>query len=288
VLNAADAAWTHFAQCTPGQRAHLIGFGPAEQRSAFFAAAGNGFRSLAYLHMAACESQVYGIRGRWVLSTPAGVLAEAPYACRLLGAFQHDNLTAAAAAVYALLAPEQAADGLLRRIAALAVDMPGIPGRLELANTEGEPGPTVLIDYAHKPDALEKALRTLQTLKRGTARLICVFGCGGDRDRSKRPLMGEVAARLADAVVVTSDNPRTEAPEAIIDEIVAGIPATVPFVREADRRRAVAAVIAEAGQDDIVVIAGKGHEDYQIIGTTKYHLSDLEEARHALALRRRG
>jgi UDP-N-acetylmuramoyl-L-alanyl-D-glutamate--2,6-diaminopimelate ligase len=236
----------------------------------------------------ACESHVHGIRGRWVLSTPTGVLAEAAYTCRLLGDFQHANLTAAAAAVYALLAPGYAPDLLLQRIAALAADMPGIPGRLELANTAGEPGPTVLIDYAHKPDALEKVLLTLQTLKRGAAKLICVFGCGGDRDRTKRPLMGEAAARLADEVVVTSDNPRTEEPEAIIDEIVTGIPATVPFMREADRRRAIAMVVAEASQNDIVVIAGKGHEDYQIIGTTKYHLSDLEEARKALALRWRG
>ena len=288
VLNAADPAWAYFAQCVPAQRAHLIGFGPQEQRLDFFRTAGDGFRSVAYLHMAACESDVHGIRGRWEFTTPTAVLAAAPYTCRLLGDFQHANLTAAAAAVYALLAPVHAPTTLLQHIAALAAGMPGIPGRLEPANTEGEPGPTVLIDYAHKPDALEKALLTLQTLKGGAARLICVFGCGGDRDRTKRPLMGEAAARLADEVVVTSDNPRTEEPEAIIDEIVAGIPTTVPFVRQADRRRAIATVIAQASPDDIVVIAGKGHEDYQIIGTTKYHLSDLEEARTALAQRWRG
>lgn len=285
ILNAADAAWESFLRRLPAGQAHVIGFGPAEQQAAFFQAASGHGRSVAYMHMAACESDVRGIRGRWRLSTPTGVLAEAAYACRLLGDFQHANLTAAAAAVYALCAPEPAPAPLLARLAALAADVPGIPGRLELANGAGEAGPTVLVDYAHKPDALEKVLLTLQTLRRGTAKLICVFGCGGDRDRGKRPIMGAAAARLADEVVVTSDNPRTEQPEAIMDDIVAGIPATIPFVREADRRRAVATVIANASQDDIVVLAGKGHEDYQIIGTTKYHLSDLEEARKALALR---
>ena len=141
----------------------------------------------------------------------------------------------------------------------------------------------VLVDYAHTPDGLENALQACRPFTRG--RLICVFVCGGDRDRSKRPQMGAIAARLADRVVVTSDNPRTEEPNRILDDVVAGIPADTDLQVEGDRAAAIATAITTAGPDDLVLIAGKGHEDYQILGTTKIHFDDREEAEKALRSR---
>ncbi len=126
----------------------------------------------------------------------------------------------------------------------------------------------VIRDYAHKPDALERVLRTLRPITPG--RLMVLFGCGGDRDRGKRPIMGRLAAELADLSIVTSDNPRTEDPDAIIDEIVAGFPSRDGLQRIADRREAIRWALEQARPDDTLVLAGKGHETYQIIGTTSY------------------
>jgi len=156
----------------------------------------------------------------------------------------------------------------------------GVPGRFQLVPNDRDL--LLVIDYAHTPDALERVLRSLDELPR--RRLIAVFGCGGDRDRTKRPRMGRIAAEIADLCIVTSDNPRTEDPQAIIDEIVAGIPGPL---RERclvipDRREAIRRAIAEARPFDVVVVAGKGHEDYQIVGTVKHHFSDEEEVRAAL------
>ena len=161
--------------------------------------------------------------------------------------------------------------------AALGVS-PQVPGRLERV---GEGSPRVFVDYAHTPDALERVLRAVRVSTIG--KLGCVFGCGGDRDKGKRPEMGRVAAAYADKVVVTSDNPRTEEPQAIIDDVLAS--GITPEVVNVDRASSIAQAIAEARNDDTVVIAGKGHENYQIIGTTKIHFSDQDEARRALALR---
>ena len=161
----------------------------------------------------------------------------------------------------------------------------GVPGRMERVRLEGVEAaqPAVLVDYAHTPDGLESALNACRPFAAG--RLICVFGCGGDRDRTKRPLMGGIAARFADQVVVTSDNPRTEDPRRILDDVVAGIPAGTVLQVEEDRAAAIAASIAAADADDLVLIAGKGHEDYQILGTTKVHFDDREEAERALRAR---
>src|ERR671922_2268434 len=176
-----------------------------------------------------------------------------------------------------------------------------VPGRLE--KVENRLGMSVLVDYAHTPDALEKVLGAVRPLARG--KLIAVFGCGGDRDRGKRPLMGEIAARLSDFVVVTSDNPRTEDPLAILDEIEVGvarcglkrfqvsglgfrageIEAGRGYVMEADRRKAISIAINAAAPGDLVLIAGKGHEDYQILGTKKIHFDDREVARAELERR---
>jgi UDP-N-acetylmuramoyl-L-alanyl-D-glutamate--2,6-diaminopimelate ligase len=149
-----------------------------------------------------------------------------------------------------------------------------IPGRLELVNTPE--GSLCYVDYAHTDDALEKVLRTLRPLCRG--RLVVVFGCGGDRDRTKRPRMGSVAAQLADFAIVTSDNPRGEVPEAIIAEIVAGIPENHAFQVEPDRHLAIRLARRLARPGDIVLIAGKGHEKYQEIQKQKYPFDDCEEA----------
>ena len=146
--------------------------------------------------------------------------------------------------------------------------------------------PEVVVDYAHTPDALEKvllALRPLATARGG--KLVCVFGCGGNRDVTKRPLMGAIAARHADAVVVTSDNPRGEAPAAILAEIAAGIVQGDRTLLIEDRRSAIAGAVADADARDVIVIAGKGHEDYQEIAGVKLPFSDVVEASAALARR---
>jgi len=160
---------------------------------------------------------------------------------------------------------------------------PGAPGRLE--TVPGPPGVKVLVDYAHKPDALAAVLATLRAL--APRRLVCVFGCGGDRDRGKRPIMGEIAGRLADLVILTSDNPRSEAPGRIMAEIETGLAATTlqrideaaarngpGYIFEPDRREAIAIALRVAAPGDIVVIAGKGHEDYQLVGDKKLDFDD--------------
>ena len=160
---------------------------------------------------------------------------------------------------------------------------PGAPGRLERIVTTRSDTPAVFVDYAHTPDAISRALLALAPYCRG--QLIIVFGCGGDRDRTKRPLMGAAAVDVADVVWVTSDNPRTENPETIVAEILAGLaqehkPAKVHV--QIDRRTAIEQAIASAQANDVVLIAGKGHEDYQILGTTKIPFSDHEVARAVL------
>jgi UDP-N-acetylmuramoyl-L-alanyl-D-glutamate--2,6-diaminopimelate ligase len=146
---------------------------------------------------------------------------------------------------------------------------------------------SVIVDYAHTPDSLKNSLIAARPFIPG--RLICVFGCGGDRDRTKRPQMGRIAYELADAVVVTSDNPRTEEPEQILQDILAGIPETLPATGViCDRSTAIQSAILNAQPGDGILIAGKGHEDYQILGTEKIHFDDREQARAALALRYQG
>jgi UDP-N-acetylmuramoyl-L-alanyl-D-glutamate--2,6-diaminopimelate ligase len=158
------------------------------------------------------------------------------------------------------------------------------PGRLEPVTPPGAPF-TLLVDYAHTDDALENVLRSLRALVPAGGRLVALFGCGGDRDRSKRPRMAAVAARLADALVITSDNPRTEDPATIIEEILAGVPAHKRAKARAivDRAEAIQVVVAEARAGDVIVLAGKGHEDSQIVGTTKRPFDDRLVARAALA-----
>ena len=152
----------------------------------------------------------------------------------------------------------------------------GVKGRLESVPTDGNYH--LLIDYSHKPDALEKVLKSLRPVTEG--RLICVFGCGGDRDRLKRPLMGTISGKNADLTILTSDNPRTEDPEAIINEIEVGIRETgADYIRICDRIEAIHRAIDMAGDGDVILLAGKGHENYQIIGHTKRHMDEVEIVR---------
>jgi UDP-N-acetylmuramoyl-L-alanyl-D-glutamate--2,6-diaminopimelate ligase len=216
----------------------------------------------------ASEISVGGFGSRWELH--AGGESAAVH-LPLLGDFNVQNAVAAAAAAWALGMP-------LGNIAARLADVPQVPGRLERLADE----PLVLRDYAHTPDALGRLLDAARGLTRG--RLIVVFGCGGDRDRGKRPMMGAVASQKADLAIVTSDNPRTEDPERIIDEIVAGMGAA-PYERIEDRRAAIARALDRARPGDVVVLAGKGHETYQIRGTTRYPFDEREVVAELLGAR---
>jgi UDP-N-acetylmuramoyl-L-alanyl-D-glutamate--2,6-diaminopimelate ligase len=224
---------------------------------------------------------VSGISGR--ISTPKG---EFTFVSKLLGRFNLSNILAAVAAGAALDLPLAAIK------AGIESHLP-VPGRLE--RVENNRGVTCLVDYAHTGDALENVLATLKEI--ATGRIITVFGCGGDRDNGKRPIMGGVAIKYSDLAVVTSDNPRTEEPAKILEQVKAGIVPSAAreytiaeladgfvskgFVVIENRREAIrlAAKLAKAG--DILLLAGKGHEDYQIIGTTKHHFDDREEAAKA-------
>jgi UDP-N-acetylmuramoyl-L-alanyl-D-glutamate--2,6-diaminopimelate ligase len=196
-----------------------------------------------------------------------------PFELHVPGRFNVWN-AAAAIAVARLLGIADATSA--RGLAALM----RVPGRMERLHGEGV---DVVVDYAHTPDALESALRSLRETTRGA--LTVVFGCGGDRDRGKRSQMGAVAAKLADRLYLTSDNPRTEEPRAIVDEIVAGIGSAGRTI-EVDRRRAIERAIRDARPGDVVLVAGKGHETYQIIGDRVEPFDDVEVARCALAARR--
>jgi len=193
---------------------------------------------------------------------------------RLAARFNVENALAAAAAGLALGLPAEAV------VHGLAVTA-GVPGRFQ-AIRAGQPF-SVVVDYSHTPDSLENALQAARAVTGG--RLLVVFGCGGDRDRGKRPLMGAIGARLADRSVITSDNPRTEEPLAIIDEIAAGVPGDMAgkVVIEPDRREAIRLALGEAGAGDTVVIAGKGHEQGQLIGDRKVPFDDRTVAEEELA-----
>ncbi len=206
---------------------------------------------------------------------------EIELALPLLGDFNLENLLVAVGIAAALEVPADA-------IAAGVSACPQVPGRIERVSGSD---PCVIVDYAHTPDAIDKLLATLRPLCAG--RLIAVFGCGGDRDRSKRPLMARAVARWADRVVATSDNPRTEDPERILEDVCEGLiglervaaealDSPRSYARVTDRRAAIAAALAIARPEDTVVIAGKGHEDYQIVGRERLPFSDRDEALRAM------
>jgi UDP-N-acetylmuramoyl-L-alanyl-D-glutamate--2,6-diaminopimelate ligase len=197
----------------------------------------------------------------------------------LLGRFNVSNLLAALTAGLALDLPAEA-------LAASLGSFPGVAGRMERIEA-GQPF-TVIVDYAHTDDALRSLLEAVREL--GPRRVITVFGCGGDRDRSKRPLMGAVAARMSDAVVLTSDNPRSEPPEAILEEIQRGMNGRRADQRHviSDRREAIARALSLAEPGDVVVIAGKGHETQQVLRDRSVPFDDRQVARDLLAPRTTG
>lgn len=204
-------------------------------------------------------------RGRW---------GQRPLNLKITGMFNVYNALAAFTTAAALGIP-------LETIAGALASAGGVAGRFELIDLGQDFA--VIVDYAHTPDGLENILKAAGDIT--TGRLVTVFGCGGDRDRTKRPLMGEIAARYSDYVVITSDNPRTEDPLRIIGEIEKGVRLSADerdFTVEPDRRKAIRAALGTARPGDVVVIAGKGHEDYQIIGTEKFPFDDRLEAAKAL------
>jgi UDP-N-acetylmuramoyl-L-alanyl-D-glutamate--2,6-diaminopimelate ligase len=229
-----------------------------------------GFSERVITAEAHAEDVRFGPRGsEWVLALGA---ERAQVRLPLIGDFNVLNALGAAAAAYALGAR---VEHIARRLSTL----PQVPGRLEVVSEH----PTVLRDYAHKPDALRRALQAVRPFTRG--RLVVVFGCGGDRDRGKRPEMGAIAVREADAVIITSDNPRTEDPEKILDDIETGM-GGAPHERIEDRREAIARALEITDPDDVVLLAGKGHETYQIRGTTKLPFDEKAIVRELAAARR--
>jgi UDP-N-acetylmuramyl-tripeptide synthetase len=200
------------------------------------------------------------------------VLDGTHFEVRLPGRFNVENALCAIGTARALdISDSQSARGL--------ASLERVPGRMDHVRGAGI---DAIVDYAHTPDALENVLRTARDLT--NKRVLVVFGCGGDRDRGKRPQMGEIAARFADRSYVTSDNPRTEDPQSILDQIVAGMGSADARVL-VDRAAAIHAAIDDAQSGDVVVIAGKGHENYQIVGTQTLPFDDVEVARAALAQR---
>ncbi|ATB42357.1 UDP-N-acetylmuramoyl-L-alanyl-D-glutamate--2,6-diaminopimelate ligase [Cystobacter fuscus] len=229
-----------------------------------------------------------GIKG--VLKTPAG---DIPVKSRLLGAHNLENILAAAGLALG-------AGFARRKDVQLGIErMAGVPGRMERVENHGPQAgaPAVLVDYAHTDDALKRALEAARSMAKG--RVIAVFGCGGERDEGKRPLMGTAAAEGADLSVVTSDNPRNENPDDIIAQVTPGLEkgglrrisagkaksGEKGYLVEADRKTAIETAISLAKEDDVVLIAGKGHETYQIIGAEKRAFDDREVAARALAIR---
>jgi UDP-N-acetylmuramoyl-L-alanyl-D-glutamate--2,6-diaminopimelate ligase len=208
-----------------------------------------------------------GVRGSSFTLTGAGVATTV--ASPLTGRFNISNMLAAAGAGVALGLPW---DAIRNGIASVQ----SVRGRFE--QVPAPQGWTAVVDYAHTPDALENVLRTIRGVKSASSgRVITVFGCGGNRDAGKRPIMGRIASSMSDLTIVTSDNPRNEDPGAIIAQIVAGVVAGCDVRVEPDRRAAIRMALALARRDDIVLIAGKGHETYQIIGGTRTHFDDREE-----------
>ncbi len=257
VLNLDDAFGRRLAQQLQGQ-ARIIGYGLQPPPTDWH---GEWLGAQVQANLSGLQLQLHGLAGEVQLHSS------------LLGWFNAANLLATLATLLALGIPTASA---LSSIAQLST----VPGRMQRF---GQPGqPTVVVDYAHTHNSLEQVLTALRAHLQG-GRLLCVFGCGGERDQGKRPLMGAVAERLADVAIVTNDNPRSEVPEVIAQQILAGMQQPDAAHVELDRQRAIRYAIEQASAQDIVLIAGKGHEDYQLIGGRTLHFSDAEQVEGCLA-----
>lgn len=282
VINASSSDSAFFSAAAKGPQTALLGYGAPDGASAFLKRHQGDFASVRYLEIRQDAHPSRGVQGRWRLVSEAGTAQEAGIACKLMGDFQLENLGAAVAAMIALGYP-------LAQIARAVGKVEGIPGRLEPVFLAGSarrlPQATVLVDYAHTPDALKRALESCRKLVQPNGKLVCVFGCGGDRDPGKRPAMGEIASALADWTIITSDNPRSEDPLLIIKHIVAGTRLAARISQEADRAKAIELALAASSEGDVVLIAGKGHETEQIVGNERIPFSDALVARGALQRR---
>ena len=264
----------------PGLQVAVINAGDPFGRALIGRVRAHGGRVISYgadeADIAATRVDMTGSRMSIAVRTPKG---EGTIDTALAGAFNVQNLLGVLGVLLASDVALADALGALARVTAP-------PGRMErLGGGEGEP--LVVVDYAHSPDALAKVLAAMRPAVRAGGRLVCVFGCGGDRDRGKRAPMGGIAGRLADRVVVTSDNPRREDPRAIADDIVAGLrPVAADWTVELDRARAIEGALALAREGDVVVVAGKGHEDYQEANGERVPFSDARSVAAALARRR--
>ena len=206
----------------------------------------------------------------FTLKSPEG---ESKVKSRLNGMFNVYNLLAAISASYG--------EGLkINKIVSAIKDAKEVPGRFQIIQNDNSP--VCIVDYAHTPDGLENILRAARLMTPEKSKLICVFGCGGDRDPTKRPKMRKIAEDLSDVVIVTSDNPRSEDPKQIINDILSGIKNTSNIIVEADRKSAIEIAVNKANKSDVIVIAGKGHEDYQILKDRTIHFDDREEIKKAL------
>ncbi|MFT4179829.1 MAG: UDP-N-acetylmuramoyl-L-alanyl-D-glutamate--2,6-diaminopimelate ligase [Thermomonas sp.] len=262
----------------PGLRAAAVNLDDAFGRELFDAVQGK-VRAVGFSSRGAAGA---GVRAEDVMLDGSGIhfMLHAggqahPVHSPLLGRFNVDNLLGVAATLFAMgMAPALIAETLSQ--------LSPVDGRMNRIGGEGGL-PLVVVDYAHTPDALEQALSSLRSHTAG--RLVCVFGCGGERDTGKRPLMAAIAQRLADVVIVTDDNPRNENGDAIVADIMAGFADASRVIVQRDRAAAIAAAIADAGADDVVLIAGKGHEPYQDVGGVKHPFDDAATAREQLRRR---
>jgi UDP-N-acetylmuramoyl-L-alanyl-D-glutamate--2,6-diaminopimelate ligase len=271
VININNLEWVHFVEAAKGQKRNLILVGNTTAEKEIVKKFKPFFNSIRILSIEKPTSNLNGLAGKLILKNDQHkIIEESSFTTQLIGEFQFENILCSVGVSLALKKS-------LTKICHYLSKIQPIPGRLEkvLSSKVCDSLPTVLVDYAHTPDALEKAILTCKKSLPKEGKLITIFGCGGDRDKTKRPLMGKVAFENSNISIVTSDNPRTENPDSIIDEILNSNPLSSSILKEPDRKLAIEKGIQLATKNDLVLIAGKGHEDYQIIGTTKYPFSDV-------------